>query len=227
MLAMRKGLGATNVEAIAKALLGGQLHPTFETTYYQPPYLPTGQETQAPVWMYMDPAGAGQIASLLGGSVFQSPPPNLPGAPAANWIRLGDGGQILPGNLLQPGTVLSFGDLCAAENYFANSIPGGELGPSCAGTPNALMTGPGTTAAPIPSAPAPPVTPAIVATRNPPPQITTQGRPIPNFTGAATYAADCVFRTSCGFASGDGYAWRESRGGGSNPDTCVGELVYR
>ena len=97
MEAMRKGLGATNVEAIAKALLGGQLHPTFETTYYQPPYLPTGQETQAPSWMYMDPAGAGQIASLLGGSVFQSPPPNLPGAPAANWIRLGDGGHIARG----------------------------------------------------------------------------------------------------------------------------------
>ncbi len=169
MLAMRKGLGATNVEAIAKALLGGQLHPNFATTYYQPPELPTGTLTQAPSWMYMDPAGAGQIASLLGGSVFQSPPPNLPGAPAANWIRLGDGGQLLPGNLLQPGTVLSFGDLCSAENYFAQSIPGGELGAACGGA--------GTPAVPA-AAPAGSRT-VGAGTRNAPPPITTTGRPIP------------------------------------------------
>jgi hypothetical protein len=169
MLAMRKGLGSTNVEPIAQALMAGGLHPSFQTTYYQPPYLPPGTQTEAPSWMYMDAAGAGQIASLLGGSVFQSPPPNLPGAPPANWIRLGDGGQVMPGNLLQPGTVLSFGDLCAAENYFAQSIPGGIPGSHCGG--------PG---APAPVASA--VQAAPVAVRNPPPMLGTQGRPIPQQT---------------------------------------------
>ena len=155
MIAMRRGLGATNVEAIAKALMGGQLHPSFQTVYYQPPYMPVGTQTQAPSWMYMDSSSASEMANLLGGSVFQAQNTDLPGAPPRNVIRLGDGGEVLPGNLLQPGTVLSFGDLCSAENYFANSIPGGELGSSCAGTPNALITGPGTTAPPIAAAPPP------------------------------------------------------------------------
>jgi hypothetical protein len=163
MITMRRGLGSTNVEPIAQALMAGALHPTFQTTYYQPPYLPPGTQTEAPSWMYMDGASAGQIASLLGGSVFQSPPPNLPGAPPANWIRLGDGGQVMPGNLMQPGTVLSFGDLCAAENYFAQSIPGGIPGSHCGGA-----------ADPVAAAAAA----RTVATRNPPPPITTQGRPI-------------------------------------------------
>jgi hypothetical protein len=166
MIVSRRGLGSTNVEPIAQALMAGALHPTFQTTYYQPPYLPPGTQTEAPSWMYMDAGSAGQIASLLGGSVFQSPPPNLPGAPAANWIRLGDGGQVMPGNLMQPGTVLSFGDLCAAENYFAQSIPGGIPGSHCGG--------PG---APAPVANA--VQSAPVAVRNSPPMLGTQGRPIP------------------------------------------------
>jgi hypothetical protein len=163
MIVTRKGLGSTNVEPIAQALMAGGLHPSFQTTYYQPPFLPPGQQTQAPSWMYMDGASAGQIASLLGGSVFQSPPPNLPGAPPANWIRLADGGQVMPGNLMQPGTVLSFGDLCAAENYFAQSIPGGIMGSHCGG--------PG-----APAASSPVVAPTVP--RNAPPLLTTQGRPI-------------------------------------------------
>ena len=144
--ACNRGLGSTDVEALTQAFMGGQIQPTFTTEYFQPAYLPQGQLSAIPSWEYMDAGPAGVIAALLGGSVFQAPPPGNfqgTGIPPANWIRLSDGGTVLPGDLFQPGSVLSFQDLCDAENYFVASIPGGQLGPHCSGAPSvtAVQTG--------------------------------------------------------------------------------------
>lgn len=138
-----RGLGSTNVQAIAQAQRSGQLaNLNFQTEYFQPAYTAAGVLEPLPSYLYVDDSGAGLIASLLNGSVFQAAPPGnyqvAAGAqiPLANWVRLSDGGEVLPGNLVQPGTVLAFQDECDAEAYFANSIPGGQISSDCASIAN-------------------------------------------------------------------------------------------
>lgn len=126
---------STNVELLAKAMLAKSLKPNFSTQYFQPAYLPSGQLSALPSYFYMDDAGAGQVASLLGGSVVKGQPPggyNGTNIPDANWVRLADGQLILPGNLMPPGVILNFSDLCQAESMLAGEIPGGVTGPECA-----------------------------------------------------------------------------------------------
>ena len=163
MRTWRKGLGDTNVQAIAQAMLGGQLsNLNFSTEYFQPAYMPVGQMSALPQSDYISDSGAALIAGLLNGSVFQADPPGNPQVapgytlPPANWIRLADGNTVLPGNLIQPGTVLSFQSVCDAETYFANAIPGGELSSDCAGTSDPIITqSGGTVTLPVAAAPAP------------------------------------------------------------------------
>ena len=168
-----RGLGSTDVQAIAQAQRAGQLaNLNFQTEYFQPAYTPAGQLEALPSYLYVDDSGAGLIASLLNGSVFQAAPPGnyqvAAGAqiPPANWVRLSDGGTVLPGNLVQPGTVLAFQDECDAEAYFANSIPGGEVSSNCGGQANPLIAQNGLPSPALPVAP-PPVsipTPALPVT---------------------------------------------------------------
>lgn len=154
-----RGFGAVPVGPLAQAQFSGQLDPSFlGTQYFQPSYMPPGSES-AIGYAYPTDAFAQALASLLGGSVVQAPPPgNLNGTniPPADWVRAADGTMIAPGNLFQPGVILSFGDECAAEKYLASSIPGGQLSPTCASggtgeTPTQLAVSQGAT---------PPVTPS-------------------------------------------------------------------
>lgn len=148
-----RSLGSTNVGPLAQAFFDGQVNPSFEPTqYFQPAYMAPGQESALPDYLYMDNGSAQQIASLLGGSVVQAPPPgNYQGTniPPANWIQLADG-LFLPGNAFPPGVILSYPDECAAENALVSEIPGGVLSSTCAGggtgtTPTQLAVNNGAT----------------------------------------------------------------------------------
>jgi hypothetical protein len=196
MLTLRPGLGLIDVEPLGQAMMSGALAPSFEPQVsYQPTYLPAGQETQLPTWVYATSAFASQIAGYLGGSVVQAPPPigfqgdSASPLPLANWISA-DGQQILPGNIFQPGVVLAFDSLCAAENYLTDSIPGSEFGPSCASyatstpNPNPLSGGTQAPVAPPAANPpaAPPASPAPVnttTTDSPNPPVSGSGSPAP------------------------------------------------
>ena len=154
-----RGFGAVNVGPLAQAQFSGQLSPSFDPThYFQPAYLPAGQESPLPDWLYATQGFASQLASLLGGSVTQAQPPggyNGTGIPDANWVSV-DGQMILPGNLFQPGTILSFPDECTAERYLVESIPGGQLSATCASggtgqTPTQLAVSQGATPPVLPS----------------------------------------------------------------------------
>ena len=147
-----RGLGQVSVQAIAQAQFLGQISPSFmPTQYFTAGYSTTPQAL--PTYLYATSDFAGQIASLLGGSVVSAPPPgNYQGTniPNALWVQLSDGSMVLPGNLMQAGTVLSFEDECDAENYFASSIPGGQLSSTCSGggtglTPSQISNPPVTT----------------------------------------------------------------------------------
>jgi len=153
-----RGLGQVSVEAIATAQFQGQLTPSFlPQQYFQASYSQTPQAL--PLYLYATQGFASQIAGLLGGSVVSAPPPGNyqgTGIPNAYWVKLPDGSMVLPGNLLQPGTVLGFQDECAAEQYFQGSIPGSELSATCAGggtgiTPTQLAVSQGATAPVTPS----------------------------------------------------------------------------
>jgi hypothetical protein len=152
-MSCRCGLGQIDVEPLAQAVIASGWSPGFRPELtIQNPDIP-GQTTQLSGYLYATDAFAAQLAYLLGGSVVKGPLPNgyasdlLPsGAPVplTDYISV-DGQQILPGNLFQTGNALSFyGDLCMAEQYLVNSIPGGEFGPQCASyaatTPNPLIT---------------------------------------------------------------------------------------
>jgi len=174
---MRRGLGF-DVGPLAQAQFTGALSPSFQPpVFYQPAYMPVGQTTSLPDNLYATDAFANQLASLLGGSVVQGPPPGnyqvAPGVqlPPADYVSVG-GQQILPGNLFQPGTILSFQDECDAENYFVQSIPGAQLSATCAGggtglTPSQMAMGQPAAPAPAPvSAPIPaPVLPTHPVSR--------------------------------------------------------------
>jgi len=129
-----RGLGAVSVGPIAQAQFSGQLKPSFlPTQYFTAGYSNVPQAL--PTWLYATQAFASQIAGLLGGSVVSAPPPGNyqgTGIPNTYWVQLGDGTMVLPGNLLQPGTILSFEDECSSENYFQQSIPGSVLSATCA-----------------------------------------------------------------------------------------------
>lgn len=167
-----RGLGAIDVEPLAQAMMSGGVSPQFlPPQSFQPSYLPAGQLLTLPTWLYATQGFASQIAGFLNGSVTQAPPPGDyqgTGIPLAYWVRLPDGSMLLPGNLFQPGTVLSFPDLCTAENYLTNSIPGSAFGSSCgsyaSGTPNPLV-GSGGVQAPVVNPPtaAPKIVTAPVA----------------------------------------------------------------
>ena len=156
-----KGLGAlggVSVSALAQAFFTGQLSPAFlPVQYFQPGYLPPGQLSAMPQYLYATQGFASQIAGLLGGSVVSAPPPGNyqgTGIPNAYWVQLPDGTMVLPGNLFQPGTVLSFQDECDAENYFAQSISGGVESATCQSggtglTPAQMGTGGSTSSTPI------------------------------------------------------------------------------
>lgn len=175
---MMRGFGIINVEPLAQAMVSGQITPSFlPAQSFQPTYLPAGQTTTLPGWLYATPSFASQLAQLLGGSVVQGQPPGgyqvAPGSslPATSFISV-DGQQILPGNIFEPGTVLSFADLCTAENFLTNSIPGSAFGPSCASyaasTANPIITQSGVPAAQAPVVASNPVT-TPVATPTPTP----------------------------------------------------------
>ncbi len=132
-----RGMGQINVESLAQAMMNGGLSPAFQPPVsYQPSYLPAGQTTTLPTWLFATDSFAQQLAHLLGGSVVQAPIPDGmfegSGIPDTDYISV-DGQQILPGNLFQPGTVLDFGSLCDAESYLIDSIPGAQFGASCTG----------------------------------------------------------------------------------------------
>jgi hypothetical protein len=123
----------SDVTALAQAFLAGQINPSYTTNYFQPAYLPQGQMSALPSWLYADASSTAQIASLLGGSVFQAPPPGNyqgTGIPNANWIQT-DGGSFVPGDVFPPGVILSYASLCQAATSIAGSIPGGTVGNSC------------------------------------------------------------------------------------------------
>lgn len=162
-----RGFGSTDMGPLGQAQFTGQINPSFlPTQYFQPSYLPAGQLSAIPTDDYATSGFASQIASLLGGSVVQAPPPgdlNGTGIPPANWIRLSDGGMVLPGNLFPPGVILSFPDECTAEHELLGSVPGGVLSATCAGggtglTPSQMAT----TQAPTPTPTMPP--PAAITT---------------------------------------------------------------
>lgn len=154
----RCGFGAIDVGPLAQAQFSGELSPSFlPTQYFQPAYMPAGQ--QSPVGTpYATDSFAAAIASLLGGQVVQAPPPgNLNGTdiPDGDWISV-DGEMIWAGNLFPPGIVLSFPDECAAENYLVQSIPGASLSAVCAAggtgeTPTQLAVSHGATIPALPS----------------------------------------------------------------------------
>ena len=176
-----RGFGAIDVGPLAQAQFSGGLNPSFlPTQYFQPSYLPAGQESPLPDWLYADSGFASQIASLLGGSVTQAPPPggyNGTGIPNANWVSV-DGQMILPGNLFQPGTVLAFPDECGAEKYLAASIPGSQMSSACSSggtgqTPTQLAVSQGATVPVLPSGQS-----TIVAYTPPAPVVSTPAPPV-------------------------------------------------
>jgi hypothetical protein len=133
-----KGLadGGTDVTALAQAFLSGLIHPSYTPVVFQPSYLPSGQTTQTGAWENCDLATTQQVASLVGGSVFNAPPPgNYQYAagtqiPQVPWVRV-SGGSFVVGDVFPPGVILNFQSLCAAANEIAASIPGGTVGASC------------------------------------------------------------------------------------------------
>lgn len=130
-----RGLGSTDVGPLAAAFFSGDVNPTFlPTQYFDPSYMAAGETSALPSDLYMDAASASAIASLLGGSVYQAPPPggyNGTNIPPANWIQVTDG-AFDPGLLFPPGVVQSYPDVCAAEQAFASEIPGGVVSAACA-----------------------------------------------------------------------------------------------
>lgn len=163
-----RGLGAVNVEPLAQAFMDGQFSPSFNPTLtWQPAYMAPGQTSTLPEWVSMTDSAAGQMASLLGGSVVKGPVTGYQFAdgsviPEVDYIDV-EGQQFLPGNVFQPGSILSFEDICAAENYLVSSIPGGAFGPLCGSgvsTPNPFST-------PNPPAPTPVVTTPVAVTPAP------------------------------------------------------------
>lgn len=158
-----RGLGQVDVEPLAQAFMSGAFQPSFNPPIsYQPPYLPVGQETTLPGYVSMTDASANQMASLLGCSVDTGPVQGfdvMTGYPVPQVNYINCGGDFLPGNVFQPGVVLSFSDLCEAENYLAASIDGGQFGPLCSqgvNTPN-----PYSTPNPPPVAPSAPAAPLV------------------------------------------------------------------
>jgi hypothetical protein len=148
-----RGLGSVDVSAIAQAQASGQISPSFlPVQYFQPGYMAPGQLSAMPQYLYATQGFAQQIAGLLGGSVVSAPPPgNYQGTqiPNAYWVQLPDGSMVLPGNLFQPGTVLNFESECIAENYFAQSIPGGVESLACQGGASSSGSSGGSTSSPI------------------------------------------------------------------------------
>ena len=161
MRTWRKGLGATNVEALAQAFLAGKIKPTYTNISYTGPVGPA----YLPAMYNADMATTEQVANLLGGSVFQglpgewlNKPSVLDGVPPSimvPWIQVADG-QFRVGDVFPPDVVLSYQSLCDAETGIANAIPGGELGSDCAGTNDPIMTQSGAPVVlPVAAAPAP------------------------------------------------------------------------
>ena len=125
-----RGLGGVDVGPLAAAQFQGQINGSFDAPWYQAPYMPTGQLTQAPALYYMDAGTVAQIASLVGGSPTLCPV-NMQGAPQANCISLADG-VWNPGPSFPPGVILSYPDECAAEQSLLSEVPGGQLSAACA-----------------------------------------------------------------------------------------------
>jgi hypothetical protein len=132
-----RGLGQVSLQPLATAQFSGQLNPSFlPTQYWQPSYLPSGQMSALPGYLYATQAFAQQVAGLLGGSVISAQPPGIwqgTGVPNAYQVQLPDGSVILPGNLFPPGVILDFGSECDVENALLSEIPGSVLSATCAG----------------------------------------------------------------------------------------------
>ena len=132
-------MGSVNIEPLAQAMFGNQLHPTFDPSKtYAAIWGPAGTTAPLPEYLYMDPGTAGQMASLLGGSLVSGPPTrNIQTAngviPPGNLIQLPDGSIVLPGDIVGPNGV-AWSDLCQVEGALVSEIPGGVVGASCAST---------------------------------------------------------------------------------------------
>lgn len=129
------GLGAVDVTRLAEAGRAGQLHPVYrQGLTWQAGWMPPGQRSPMAPELYADDATAAQLAQLLGGSVYQAGPrgvwqgPEAP--PAANWIRLPDGGSVLAGDVALGVGVGGSGE-CGWIANLAQYIPGATVPPEC------------------------------------------------------------------------------------------------
>ncbi len=136
-----RGFAGVDVGALGQAQFEGEINPS----WLAPPMVTSGPDPNPqplPAWLYPTQGFASQVAGLLGGSVAFAPPAYNFGTitvngqetttlPNAYQVSV-DGQLVMPGNIWQPGSLLDFTDECDAEQYFAASIPGGQLSATCA-----------------------------------------------------------------------------------------------
>lgn len=202
---MRRGLGDTDVSALATLFANNEINPTFNYPPWQPAYATAPENI--PENVCVDDATARQIvAALPGASLVKRPAMNLQGqVPDCWWIQTADGGLVNAGDVADqfklamsiPGKSLQ----CGWEQVLSQLIPGGVQGSDCAQNSNyGYNPATGDNTVFIPTGGAAPTNSAVPVQTTPaqtsfplqlPPQpkpASVVGAPLPQSAGAVTIA---------------------------------------